>query len=84
MKISVFEPKKRYLREVLLFFSMKKSAGMSHRLLLEAYGEAALSQIMCCEWFQCLKSRDLDVEERPTLVEDAELEAIFDEDPYQT
>jgi len=88
--MSIFKSKKHYLREVLLyFFGMKKYAVKSYRLLLEAYGKAALSQTMCCDWFRCLKSNDFDVEgkecaERPKLVEDAELEALFDEDPYQT
>jgi len=41
--MSVFEPKKHRLREVLhYFFSVKKSVVESHRLLIEAYGQAAL------------------------------------------
>jgi len=44
MKISVFEAKKRHLREVLLyFFSVKKFAIESHRLLVENYSEAILN-----------------------------------------
>jgi len=42
MKMSVFEPKKIHLQEILFyFFSVKKSAFASHRLLVEAYDEAA-------------------------------------------
>jgi len=88
--MSVFEPKKRHLREVLLyFFSMKKSAVASHRLLVEAYGEAALSETTCRDWFRRFKSGDFDVEDkeragRPKLVEDAKLKALLDEDPCQT
>jgi len=49
----VFEPKKHYLREVLLyFFSVKKSVIELHRLLVEAYGEAALSETTCRNWFR--------------------------------
>jgi len=86
----VFEPKKRHLREVLLyFFNVKKSAVESHRLLVEAYGEAALSETMCHDWFRRFKSGDFDVEDkehdgRPKLVEDAELEALLGEDLCQT
>jgi len=48
----VFEPKKHHLQEVLLyFFSVKKSAVESLRLLVEAYDEFALSEIMCPDWF---------------------------------
>jgi len=83
VKISVFEPKKRHLPEVLLyFFNVKKFAVESHRLLIEAYSEAA-----CRDWLRCFKSSDFDVEEhagRPKLVENAELEALLDEKPRQT
>jgi len=65
---------------------MKKSAVESH--LVEAYDKAALSETMCHDWFQRIKSGDFYVEDkkraaRPKLVEDAELEASFDETPYQ-
>ena len=50
-----FEPNKRYLRELLIyFFNLKKSAAEA-RLLVEAYGEAALSERSCREWFQKFK-----------------------------
>jgi len=86
--MSVFEPKKRHLREVLLyFFNMKKSAVESNRLLVEPYDEAALSEITCCGWFRRFKSGDFYMEDkmlgRPKLVEDAELDA-FGENLYQT
>jgi len=68
MKMSVFESKKRHLREILLyFFSMKKFAIESHRLLVEAYHEAALSEIMCGDWFRCFKSNDIGVEAKNVL-----------------
>jgi len=48
VKMSVFKPKKRNLRQVLLyFFSVKKSVVESYRLLVEAYGETALSETTC-------------------------------------
>ena len=79
-----FEPNKRHLRELLIyFFNLKKSA--VHRLLVEAYGDAALSERSCHEWFQKFKNGEFDVEDnersgRPKVYEDAELEALFDED----
>jgi len=87
MKMSVFKPKKRHLREVLLyFFSVKKSAVESHRLLVEAYD--VLSETMCRDWFRRSKSDDFNVEDKkrtgkPKLVEDAELEALLNKVPCQ-
>jgi len=79
-----FEPNKRHLRELLIyFFNLKKSA--AHRLLVEAYGDAALSERSCHEWFQKFKNGEFDVEDnersgRPKVYKDAELEALLDED----
>ena len=43
--MSNFEPNKRHLRQFLIyFFNLKKSAAEAHRLLVEAYGDAALSE----------------------------------------
>jgi len=90
VKVSVFEPKKRNLWEVLLyFFSIKKSAIESRRLLVEAYSEATLSETICPDWFRRFKNGDFDVKEkecigRPKLVEDAELEALLHADSCQT
>jgi len=67
---------------------MKKSAVESHRLLVEAYGEAVLTETTYRDWFQCFKSGDFDVEnkgqectEKPKLIEDTESEALLNEDP---
>jgi len=56
-------------------------------LLVEAYGEAALSETTGRDWFRRFKSGDFDVEDKERvgkLIEDAELEALFDEDLCQT
>ena len=43
--MSSFEPNKRHLRELLIYsFNLKKSAAEAHRLLVETYDEAALSE----------------------------------------
>jgi len=82
--MSSFEPNKRHLRELLIyFFNLKKSAAEAHRLLVEAYGNAALSERSCHEWFQKFKNGKFVVEEcsgRPKVYEDAELEALLDEE----
>ena len=88
--MSSFDPNKRYLRKLLIyFFNLKKSAAGAHRLLVEAYGEAVLSERRCREWFQKFKNGVFDVEDkersgRPKVFEDAELESLLDEDSRQT
>lgn len=82
--------KKQHLREVLLYhFFSKKSAAETHRLLVEAYGDHALSQTQCFEWFQRFKHGDFDIEDKerpgqPKKFEDTELMALLDENPCQT
>ena len=84
---SNFEPNKHHLRELLIyFFNLKKSAAETHKLLVEAYGDAALNK-RSCEWFQKFKNGEFDVEDkerngRPKVY--AELEALLDEDSCQT
>ncbi|EGI69065.1 Mariner Mos1 transposase, partial [Acromyrmex echinatior] len=84
-----FEPNKRHLRELLIyFFNLKKSAAEAHRLLVKAYGEAALSEKSYREWFQKIKNGEFDVEDkersgRPKMYKDAELEALLNEDSCQ-
>ena len=88
--MSCFEPNKHNLRELLIyFFKLKKSLAESHRLLVETYGEAALSERSCREWFQKFKNGKFDIEdedssERPKVYEDSELEALLDQDSCQT
>ncbi|GFT00898.1 mariner Mos1 transposase [Trichonephila clavipes] len=88
--MSAYEPKSRHLREVLIFcFNMKKSAAEAHRMLSNTYGEAAISERTCREWFQRFKNGDFDVEDqhgggREKVFEDTELEALLDQNSCQT
>ena len=87
--MSNFVPKKVFLRGVLHYFNMKKTAAESHRILVEVYGEHALAQRTCEKWFARFKSGDfgLEGEERPgqtKMFEYEELEAILDEDCCHT
>ena len=54
-------------------------------MLSNTYGEAAISKRTCREWFQCFKNGDFDVEDRHSekVCEDAELEALLDQDSCQ-
>lgn len=50
--MSIYEPNPHHLREVLIyFFNIKKSAAEAHRMLSDAFGEAAMSERTCREWF---------------------------------
>ena len=54
---SNFKPKKVYLWGILLHnFIQKKSAAEALRMLVETYGDHALSEITCKDWFRCLKN----------------------------
>ncbi|EGI61436.1 Mariner Mos1 transposase [Acromyrmex echinatior] len=83
-----FKPNKRHLRELLIyFFNLKKSAAEAHRLLVKAYGEAALSERSCRDWFQKFKNvndvKDKERSRRPKVYKDAELEVLLNEDSCQ-
>ena len=59
-------------------------------MLSNTYGEAAISERMCREWFQRFKTGDFDVEDRQVsnggrekVFEDAELEALLEQDSCQ-
>jgi len=43
---------------------LKKSAAEAHRLLVEAYADAALNERSCREWFQKFKNGEFDVEDK--------------------
>ncbi|KAG5316954.1 MOS1T transposase, partial [Pseudoatta argentina] len=67
---------------------MKKSVIEAHRMLSNTYGEVAINERTCSEWFQHFKNSDFDVEDRHNggrkkVFEDAELEALLDQDSCQ-
>ena len=88
--MSVFEPNSGHLRKILIFcFYLKKTAAEAYRMLASTYGEAALSERTCREWFQRFKSGDFYIEDRhgggkQKTFEDSELEALLSEDSCQT
>ncbi|GFT92622.1 mariner Mos1 transposase [Trichonephila clavipes] len=68
---------------------MKKSTAEAHRMLSNTYGRAAISERTCREWFRRFKNGDFEVENqhgggREKSFEDAELEALLDQDSCQT
>jgi histone-lysine N-methyltransferase SETMAR len=88
--MSNFVPQNSDVRSALVFcYHLKKTAAESHRMLVEAYGDHALSQTQCKEWFRKFKAGDFDIrnEERGRpgkKFEDAELQELLDEDATQT
>ena len=84
--MTIYVLTKHNLREALLFcFSLNKGAADGYRLLCEAYGEHAPSIKICecCFWrFKRgdFNTSDKERERRPVKFEDAELEALLDQD----
>ena len=65
LKMSEFVPKKSFLRGILLhYYFMKKTAAESHRILVEVYGDHALSETTCRDWFRRFKEGGFDVEDK--------------------
>ena len=88
--MSTFVSNKVYLRGILFhYFMQNKSAAEAHRILVETYGDNALSDTTCRDWFRRFKYYDFKVEDKersrtPKKFEDKELEEIHDEDRSQT
>ncbi|GFT02525.1 hypothetical protein TNCV_1487431 [Trichonephila clavipes] len=85
--MSNFMPSDHDLRTALIFcYHLKK---MLHQMLVEAYGGNVLSRAQCYRWFDKFQNDDFDVrnEERgrpAKKFEDAELQALLDEDDGKT
>ncbi|KAG5319561.1 MOS1T transposase, partial [Pseudoatta argentina] len=90
LKMSIFVPNKVYLRGILLhYFIQKKSVAEAHRILVQTYGDNALSDTTCRDWFRRFKNNDFELEDKersgaPKKFQDKELEQLLDEDPSQT
>ena len=66
VEMSDFVPNNRHLREVsIFFFHSQKAAAESHCELQKVYGDAALSETTCRDWFRRFKDGDFDVDDRP-------------------
>ncbi|KAG5325204.1 MOS1T transposase, partial [Pseudoatta argentina] len=76
-------------RILLHYFIQKKSAAEAHRILVQTYGDNALSDTTCRDWFRRFKNNDFELEDKersgaPKKFQDKELEQLLDEDPSQT
>ena len=89
--MSTFVPNKVYLLGILLhYFILNKSAAEAHRIAVvaETYGNNALSDTICRDWFLRFKNNDFKLEDKersgaPKKFEDKELKKILDEDRSQ-
>ena len=84
--MSVYEPNSRHLREVLIFCFNEEISAEAHRMLSNTYGEAAISERTCREWFQRFKNGVLTSKTgggREKVFENAELEALLEQDSCQ-
>jgi len=60
-------PKKEYLRGILLhYFIQNKYAAEAHNILVENYGDHALTETTCIDWFRRFNNNDFDVEDQHT------------------
>ena len=71
------------------YFIQNKSAAETHRILVETYGDNALSDMTCRDWFRRFKNNDFKFDDKgrsgaPKKFEDKKLETILDEDRSQT
>ena len=63
--MSDFVPNNLHLREGLIFFfHSMKTAAKAHWELQKVYGDAALREITCRDWFRRFKDGDFDVDDR--------------------
>ncbi|KAG5307861.1 MOS1T transposase, partial [Pseudoatta argentina] len=82
--MSIFVPNKVYLRGILShYFIQKKSAAEAHRILVQTYGDNALSDTTCRDWFRRFKNTDFELEHKersgaPKKFQDKELEQLLD------
>ena len=66
VKMSVFVPNNRHLGKLLISFSYpKKTSAKALRELQKVYGDAALSETTCRDWFCRFKDGDFDADDRP-------------------
>ena len=78
------------MRKALLFcFNLKKSAAESHRMLVEAYGDNALSKTTCRDWFRRSNDENFDLSDKKRenwfrKVEDYQLQTLLDENDIQS
>ena len=84
------ENQKEHYRHILLFYLRKeKNASQAHKKLRAVYGDEALKERQCQNWFDKFRSGDFSLKDekcsdRPVEVDDDLIEAIIDSDRHST
>lgn len=88
--MSSYVPENVVLRGALVFcYHLKKSAPEAHELLVEAFGDHALSRTQCYNWYQRFDNGIFGIDNEPRgrpekKFDDDELEKLLAEDNSQT
>ena len=84
------EYQKEHFRHILLFYFRKgKNASQAHKKVCAVYGDEALKERQCQNWFSKFRSGDFSPKDkkrsgRPVEVDDALIKAIIDSDRHST
>ncbi|GFV64583.1 histone-lysine N-methyltransferase SETMAR [Trichonephila clavipes] len=84
------ENQKEHFRHILLFYFRKgKNASQAHKKLCAVYGDEALRERQCQNWFAKFRSGDFSLKDekrsgRPVEVDDDLMKAIIDTDRHST
>ena len=84
------ENQKEHYRHILLFYLRKeKNASQAHKKLRAVYGDEALKERQCQNWFDKFRSGDFSLKDekcsgRPVEVDDDLIKAIIDSDRHST
>ena len=87
--MSNFEPKKVYLRGILLHYSIQKKSSAEARIIfVETHDNCALSETTFRYWVRCFRNNDFDFEDNEpsrtsTKFQVEQLEALLHEDSCQ-
>ena len=84
------ENQNEHFRHILLFYFRKgKNASQAHKKLCAVYGDEALKERQCQNWFVKFRSGDFSLKDekrsgRPVEVDDDQIKAIIDSDRHST
>ena len=84
------ENQKEHYRHILLFyFRKRKNASQAHKKLCTVYGDEALKERQCQNWFDKFRSSDFSLKDekrsgRTVEVDDDLIKAIIDSDRHST
>lgn len=84
------EKQNEHFRHILLFYFRKgRNASQAHKKLCAVYGDEALKERQCQNWFAKFRSGDFSLKDeqrsgRPVEVDDDQIKALIDADRHST